>query len=294
MDFKVGFIGLGNMGSPMAKNILKESASLQVWDISEKQCQDFVTEGVTVARNVAEMAEQSDIIFLSLPGPKEVKEIVTGENGLVTFGKPNQYIIDLSTIDPSTSKEMALFAKNKGITYIDIPISGGVPRAAEGTLSLMVGGTEEEVEGILPYLQAMSSNIYYIGQRGGGSAIKLINNFMGSSQMFITAEAILMADHLNIPFETFYDVISTSNGSNRILTAKMPKIKNNDIEPGFTVDLTLKDLELVIQLCKDKGIANFSATLVQQWFRIAQLRGYGKKDISSIINLVREVEPVKK
>ena len=252
---------------------------------------ELAQKGAAIAGSVGDLAQHTDIIFLSLPGPAEVKEIVAGPDGLLTHSKPGQYIIDFSTVDPLLSQQMAEAANLKSVTYIDIPVSGGGVGAAKGTLSLMIGGTETELAdaGLLPYLEVVGNVFHYIGKRGGGSAIKIINNYMSFSAQVINGEAILMADHLGIPLDVFYDVVSSSSGNNAILGAKMNKVKNDDLEPGFVIDLVLKDLELARQLCQDCSISNFTLNMGIQFYRMAQHLGYGKKDSSSVIKVIREL-----
>lgn len=293
MDYKAGFIGLGNMGAPMAENVLKKFGSLVVYNRSQTRCRELEEKGATIAANVGALAEQTDVIFLSLPGPAEVNEIVAGPDGLLANSRPGQYIIDYSTVAPLTSRQMAEAAAAKDVTYIDIPVSGGGVGAAKGALSLMVGATREEITnaGLMPYLEAVGNVFHFIGKRGGGSAVKIINNYMSFTAQVINGEAILMADHLGIPLDTFYDVVLSSSGANEVLKAKMGKVKNNDLEPGFVIDLVLKDLELARQLCQDCSIANFTLNTGIQFYRMAQQLGYGKKDSSSVIKVIREIQP---
>lgn len=295
MAYKTGFIGLGNMGAPMAENTLKKFGSLVVYNRSQTRCKELAEKGATIAASAGALADQTDVIFLSLPGPVEVTEIVAGSAGLLAHSKPGQYIIDYSTVAPLTSQQMAAAAEEKGVTYIDIPVSGGGVGAAKGALSLMIGATQEEITeaGLMPYLEAVGNVFHFIGKRGGGSAIKIINNYMSFTAQVINGEAILMADHLGIPLDAFYDVVLSSSGANAILKAKKEKVQNNDLEPGFVIDLVLKDLELARQLCQDCGIANFTLNTGIQFYRLTQQLGYGKKDSSSVIKVIREMEPAR-
>jgi 3-hydroxyisobutyrate dehydrogenase len=157
----------------------------------------------------------------------------------------------------------------------------------------MIGATKQEIAhaGLMPSLEAVGNVLHFIGKRGGGSAIKIINNFLAFTAQVMNGEAILMADHLGIPLEAFYDVVQSSSGANAILGAKMAKVKAGDLGPGFVIDLVLKDLELARQLCQDSGIANFTLNTGIQFYRMAQQLGYGKNDSSSVIKMIRELEP---
>ncbi len=293
MAYAYGFIGLGNMGAPMAANLLRTFGELVVHNRSQAACLVLKEQGAQVASCVRDLAQQADVICLALPGPAEVADIVAGPDGLIPSGRSGQYILDFSTISPAQSRELAQLAADKGITYIDIPVSGGGVGAAKGTLSLMLGATRKEIEdaGLLPCLEALGKTFHYIGSRGGGSAIKIINNYLSFTAQIMNGEAILMADHLGIPLETFYDVVTSSSGNNMILGAKKDKVLNNDLSPGFVVDLVLKDLELARQLCQDSGIANFTLNTGIQFYRMAQQLGYGKSDSSSVIRMIRDMEP---
>ncbi|MGN0478964.1 MAG: NAD(P)-dependent oxidoreductase [Hominenteromicrobium sp.] len=291
MERTIGFIGLGHMGGPMAENMQAKFGNLVVFNRSQTKCRELEQKDARIAHSPAETAQLADVIFLCLPGPKEVEAIVAGENGLLANSRPGQIIVDFSTVAPSTSVKMAEAAAEKSVTYLDIPVSGGGAGAAKGTLSLMIGASEAEVDGLglLPYLETVGSKFHYIGKRGGGSAIKVINNYMSFTAQVINGEALLMADQLGIPVETFYEVVMSSSGSNMILGAKMNKVKTGDFSPSFTVDLVLKDLELARQLCQDCGIPNFTLNTGIQFYRAAQLSGRGGQDSSSVIDMIRSV-----
>lgn len=289
MAMRLGFIGLGNMGGPMADNMLTKFGNLTVFNRSQTKCRELEARGARIAASPAELAQLSDVVFLCLPGPKEVTAIAAGENGLFENSRPGQIFVDFSTVAPSTSMEMDRLAREKNVVYIDVPVSGGGAGAAKGALSLMIGASEAEIAdlGLLPYLEAVGNKFHYTGKRGGGSAVKVINNYMAFTAQVINGEALLMADHLGIPVDTFYEVVTSSSGNNMILNAKMQKVKTGDLAPGFTVDLVLKDLELARQLCQDSRIPNFTLNTGIQFYRAAQLAGYGSKDSSSVIQIIR-------
>lgn len=288
--YTVGFIGLGNMGRPIAVNVLKDCKKLLVCDHHVENMEFLRSKGAVIEENPAHIAGQADVIFLSLPAPKQVREAVLGNDGLLSQGHEGQYIVDLSTVDVTTSQELAQAAQEKGIRYLDAPVSGGVRNAEAGTLTVMLGAEKAEIGPILPLIQAVGKTLHFMGHRGGGSAIKIINNFMGFTIQIVNAEALLMADHAEIAFDTFFDVVSSSSGGNTCLRAKKDKIKMDDIEASFTVNLVIKDLELAVQMCRDCGISNFTLSLALQWYRMAQYNGYAQKDSSSVVRLIRNLE----
>lgn len=291
MKQTLGFIGLGNMGVPMAGNLLKEFGNLTVYNRSQGPCKKLEEQGAMVASGVQELAARADVVFLSLPGPLQVEQVVAGAGGLLANGRAGQCIVDFSTVSPKLGQDLAKAAEEKGIFYVDVPVSGGPAGAAKGGLTLMIGATAQEIleKGLLPYLETVGNVLHYTGKRGGGSAIKIINNYMAFAAQIINGEAILMADHMGISLETFYAVTTSSSGNNAILTGKRGKVETGDTSPGFALDLVVKDLELARQLCEDCKIPNFSLNLGLQFYRMAQQMGYGAMDSSSVIKMIREL-----
>ena len=290
---KLGFIGLGNMGFPMAENLLKKEGNLLVNNRTMARCLPLTEKGAEAVSTQEEIAERADLIFLSLPGPAQVEEVVTR---LAAAGHAGQKIVDFSTVSPKLNREMAALAEEKGIVYIDVPVSGGPAGAANGKLSLMIGASEEEFTrlGLKEYTDTVGDKYFFMGERGNGNAIKLINNYMAFAAQAINAEALAMADALGISTDAFYDVTTKSSGNNMILNAKMVKVKTGDYKPGFALDLVVKDLELARQLCQDSSIPNFTLNTALQLYRVAQAKGCGREDSSAVIRVVREIEGTQK
>ena len=292
----VGFIGLGTMGFPMAKNILKKSGALVATDLMDAPKAEMKKLGAKIAADNTEAAKECDILFLSLPTVKAVEAVVLGENGLLDNGKPGQYIVDTSTIGYKLSRQIGEAAEKKGIHYVDCPISGGAGRAADGDLSIICGASRDEMKeaGIAELLDMIGSDVHYTGKRGGGVALKIINNMLSKSILFADAEAILMAEHMGISFDDLYEVIQSSSSQNEILRIKKEHIKNHEYDPTgksySPITMSLKDLGLARELGDELGISNFNCNNVIQWYRIGLQRGYEKKDSSSIVELLRELE----
>lgn len=296
MSVKVGFIGLGTMGLPMAKNILKEHGQLLISDLVEKQKEEMRGLGAEVAADNAQVSEECDVIFLSLPTVKVVEHVV---NELIVTGRAGQYIIDTSTIGFKLSIELGKKAAEKGIQYVDTPISGGAGRAAEGDLSIITGASEEEMEKaeIKPLYEAIGREVHYTGNRGGGVALKIINNMLSKSILYAVGEAILLAEHMEIPFDTLYDVIQSSSSQNEMFRIKKEHIRDHEYGPAnksySPITMSLKDLKLARELSDELGIANFSCNNVIQWYEMGMQRGYEEMDSSSLVELIRELQPVK-
>ena len=295
----VGFIGLGTMGLPMAKNILKKNGALVAADLMDAPKEEMKGLGAEIAADNADAAGKCDILFLSLPTVKAVEMVMLGKGGLLEAGKEGMYIVDTSTIGYKMSKEICEAAEEKGIHYVDCPISGGAGKASDGTLSIICGGTLEELKeaGVADLLDMIGNNVHYTGTRGGGVALKIINNMLSKSILFADGEAILMAEHMGIPFETLYNVIQSSSSQNEILRIKSEHIQNHEYDPTgksySPITMSLKDLGLARELGDELGISNFNCNNVIQWYRIGMQRGYEKKDSSSIVELLRELEPPK-
>ena len=286
MEKMVGFLGLGNIGSHMAEHLIKKPGRYIVYNRTSAKCEPFAAMGAAVAATVRDIAEQSDVLFLSLPGPAQVeKEAET----LLASGRTGQVILDTSTVSPKLNKELAAAFREKGITYLDMPISGGIAGAIQGTLSLLIGATEEEFDslGLREYTDRIGDKYFFMNQRGGGNAIKLINNFMAFTTQVINAEAIAMADAMGISLDDFFKVTTRSTGNNHLLSTKMDKIKSGNYRPDFTTDLVVKDLELARQLCQDYQVPNFSLNNAVQFYRLAQAKGHGADDSSSVVAVIR-------
>ena len=287
---RVGFIGLGNMGYPMAENMLATFGNLTVYNRSQKKAEILQMKGAKIAHSPMEVADSSHVISLSLPWPAEVEEIVAGPAWILSSGRTGIKIIDTSTISPITSEKMYRLCKEQGIYYVDCPVSGGPAGAADSSLSVMIGATEEKIteQGLEPFLRVIGNTFHYIGKIGGGSSVKIINNYIAFTTQVVNGEALLMADTLGIPTELFYQVTTSSSGSNKILNAKKKKVLTGDLKPGFALDLVVKDLELARQLCQDMKVPNFTLNTGLQFYREAQRKGHGKDDSCSVIRVIRE------
>ncbi len=287
MERRVGFIGLGNMGYHMAEHLMNKPERLIVYNRTASKCDAFVEGGASMAKSLKEMAEMADVMFISMPGPPQVDEVA---KALFEHGRAGQIILDTSTVSPMQNINWAKKFEEKDMIYIDMPISGGVAGATRATLSMLVGAAEDEFYqlGLREYTDLIGDKYFYMKQRGGGSAIKLINNFMAFTTQVINAEAIAMADALGISLDDFFKVTTRSTGNNHLLSTKMDKIKSGIFRPDFTTDLVVKDLELARQLCQDYKVPNFSLNNAVQFYRLAQGKGHGKEDSSSVVSVIRK------
>ena len=248
---KIGFIGLGNMGLPMAMNLLKSGHSVTGFDLAEDQVKILTDAGGKSTNDINQAIQTSDVVVTMLPSGKIVKSIYLGDKGIIKNAPENLLLIDSSTIDVETAREVSLEAINKNLRIVDAPVSGGVGGAQAGTLTFMVGGEKESFDSAKEFLDIMGGNIIYAGLSGNGQAAKICNNMLLGISMIGTAEAFNLAENLGLDAQTFFDISSTASGQCWSMTSYCPvpgpvpsSPANNDYKPGFSAALMLKDLRL--------------------------------------------------
>lgn len=290
---KIGFVGLGAMGRPMASNILKAGYSLTVCDVVAAAVEDMKARGAKAANGPKEVALNSDVVLISLPNSSIVEEVVSDKEGLLTGSHQGQILIDLSSVTPSHTKKMASLAAAQGVDYLDAPVSGGVSGADAGTLTIMVGGEKTALDRCQEVLQVIGKKIYHVGPVGSGDVIKLVNNLLLGVNMVAVAEAMTLGVKAGIDPQVLFEIISSSSGRSYALEAKVPNfVLKGKFDPGFTVNLQYKDLEMAVQTAKELGIPLVMANFAQQVYETARAKGLGKKDISAVITLNEELAGV--
>lgn len=283
---KLGFIGLGRMGKPMAENLLKAGYQVTVYNRSQGAVDELVSKGAQRAGSPAEVGRDADIVILCLPKPNDVEQIVTGPNGVLEGLQKGGVIVDCSTIDPMTSRKMAEVSAEKGVTFIDAPISGGPPGAQAGTLTIMVGGDKDTFEQIKPILEAMGKNIFYTGPSGNGSVTKMINQLLVGTTTAALAEAFVLGTKAGMNPQLLYDVLSTGFADSRMLRRHVPDfyLKRN-WEPGFSIDMLLKDMTLAAGLGDQNNVSTPMLDRAIERFKEAQAADLGSSDMSGVIKL---------
>jgi len=287
---KIAFIGLGNMGNPMCRNLLKHGHSLKVYDVVPDLVKKLEKEGCEVAASASECARAVDVVITMLPSSPHVRSVYLGEYGVLKGAKPGTPLIDSSTIDPLTSREVAMDAKARGCPMIDAPVSGGVGGAEAGTLTFMVGGESHDYEAAKPILQAMGKNIVHCGGIGNGQVAKICNNMMLAVEMIATAEGMTLAAKLGMDPKTFAAIVNTSSGrcwSSDTYNPYPGVLENVPASRGYTggfgADLMLKDLTLVTDAAKSAKQPVLLGALAQQVYQKHSNDGNGAKDFSSVI-----------
>lgn len=283
---KIGFIGVGAMGKPMTTNLLRAGYDLTVYDINQEAVQELVALGARAAASPAQLAQGKDVVITMLPNAKIVATTMEGPEGVFAGAAPGTIIIDMSSVAPGDTKNMAAKAEKLGLSYLDAPVSGGVAGAAKGTLTIMVGGPAETVNRVKEILEVLGQKIYHVGPVGSGDAVKVVNNLLLGINMAAVAEALVLGVKCGLDPEVLFEIISASSGSSYALQAKVPNfVLKGNFEPGFAVDLQYKDLELAVQTGKELQVPLYLTNGAQQIYEAARAAGLGRKDISAVIRL---------
>ncbi|QKM65013.1 3-hydroxyisobutyrate dehydrogenase [Polynucleobacter tropicus] len=289
---KIGFIGLGNMGLPMAINLLKAGHEVTGFDLVQGQIEAFAKAGGKVAKSANATADGADVVISMLPASRHVEGLYLGANGLLTNANPKTLLIDCSTISPKVAQAVAAEAKAKGFAMVDAPVSGGTAGAQAGTLTFMVGGENSVVECIRPILEKMGKNIFHAGGSGAGQTVKVCNNMLLGIQMLGTSEALRLGIANGMDPKVLSDIMSKSSGRNWALELynPCPGVMENvpsskDYAGGFGVDLMLKDMGLAIENAQDLGASVPLGELSRQLYESHSKAGNGQLDFSSVFNL---------
>jgi len=282
---KVGFIGLGIMGLPMAKNLIKNGYSLVVHNRSRKPVEELAALGAEPALSSREVAEMTDVVITMLPDSPDVKEVILGRNGVIEGIRPGMVVIDMSTISPKVSVEIANTLAARGVDMLDAPVSGGQKGAIEGTLSIMVGGKKDVFERCLPIFKAMGRVVVHVGGNGAGEIVKLCNQVICALNIVSMCEGIALCKRTGVDVGKMIEVVSGGLGASNIISNLAPKILSGDMEPGFKLRLQQKDLRLALQLAEELKAPLPATGLVNQIFRIAEAKGLGEKGTQALIRV---------
>ena len=283
---KVGFIGVGNMGGPMCRNIIRNTNhQVTVFDLNPAAIAACVTLGAAAGTSTAELAATSDVIFTSLPMPRHVEDVALGEHGIAASARPGSVLIDLSTNSPATAKRVHDGMTAKGIAMLEAPVSGGVPRATDGTIVIMVGGDPAVFEAQLPLLKSFSKEVIHVGEIGMGSVAKLCNNMLAFCNAAAASEALMLGALAGIDLHKLYDVICNASGNSDAFRGLGRKAFARDFKPGFALDLAHKDLRLALEMQDELGLPGMIAPQVMNLMRLARAKGWGVDDSSSVLRV---------
>jgi 2-hydroxy-3-oxopropionate reductase len=280
---KIGFIGLGIMGKPMAGHLIKNGYETYLYDLNKEAVNELVALGGNACVSNKEVAERCDVIFTMLPAGKHVNQVLFSDEGLAKNGKPNTLIVDMSSISPEESKSFANGLQKYNMSFIDAPVSGGEPMAIEGKLSIMAGGKEEDYNKVLPLFKSMGSNVVHVGDVGTGSATKLVNQIIVSINLAALSEASVFASKSGIDLNKMYEAIHGGLAGSAVMDAKMPKIIERDFEPGGRIEINYKDLGNVQSSANAIGVPLPVTNLVKEIFSSEIANGNATMDHSYII-----------
>lgn len=282
---KVGYIGLGLMGKPMAKNILKAGFPLVVHNRSRAKVNELVSEGAIGAATPAEVASQVDIVFTNLPDSPDVEQVVLGDQGIKQGGKPGLIFVDNSTIKPAVSRSIAASLSEKGILALDAPVSGGDIGAINGTLTIMVGGSKIALEKVMPVLEAIGKKITHIGDSGSGQIAKAANQIMVAAQMVALGELLIFAQKAGADPEKVVEAIRGGAAQCWTLDVKPSRLFSGNRQPGFKASMQAKDLNIVIETAREYGIPLPSCAIDQQLYQSMLQNNMGDLDNSAILSI---------
>lgn len=279
---RVGFIGTGNIGNPMARNLLKAGHTMVVHDLRERAAANLLELGAEWGSDPAAVASRVEVLFTSLPGPAEVEHVLTAAAGILAGARRGLVYFDLSTNAPSVARRLAAVAAEHGVTYLDAPVSGGVSGAEQATLAVMVGGDRGAFDAHRPLLEAIGANVFHLGEVGAGCTAKLVNNLIALTTGHIINEALVAGVKAGIDAATLYEVMRVSSASRFV--AGVPRLLERRFDdPTFTLALGAKDVGLAVALGREHGVPMPVAAAAEQAMLTAVAAGYGDKASSATL-----------
>jgi 3-hydroxyisobutyrate dehydrogenase len=289
MTTSVGFIGLGNMGNPMALNVRKNGFPMTVFDIEPKVMQNLIEAGARGAASAREVAQSADVLITSLPGSPEVEAAYLAPGGLVDSAKSGAILVDLSSVLPATPRKIEARAREKELQFLEAPVSGGVTGARAATLAIMVGGDAAALERVRDVLKCIGPNITHIGPAGAGNTIKAINNMMSNVNAIAMMEGLAVGLKAGLDLKTMADVITKSSGNSNALARVERALIPRNFEPGFKVALMNKDLETFNSIAKELHVPVSFSNVAQRYQQTALAAGLGEKDTSVVFTLIERL-----
>ena len=289
---KIGFIGLGIMGKPMSLNLLKAGYQLVVMDVFEPAVAELVAAGAEAAPTPRAVAELSDIIITMLPNSPQVKQVVLGEQGVIEGARPGAVVIDMSSIAPLVSREVAGKLAANGVEMLDAPVSGGQPKAIEGTLSVMVGGSQEVFDRCYPIMKAMAGSVVRTGDIGAGNITKLANQVIVALNIAAMAEALVLATKAGVEPELVFQAIRGGLAGSTVLEAKAPLVLDRKFNPGFRINLHIKDLATALDTSHELGVPLPLTASVMEMLQALKVDGQGDADHCSLVRYYEKMAQV--
>jgi len=286
---KVGFIGLGLMGKPMSKNLLKAGFAVTVYSRTRQKIEDMSSIGAKLSSSPKEAAMEAEVVVLMVPDSRDVEEVVLGKNGVIEGIKPGSIVIDMGTISPQVEVRMAEELKKRNVDYLDAPVTGGDVGAAKATLTIMVGGRQDVYEKCLPIFKAMGTNIFHMGPTGSGQKTKIVNQIIVSLNLLATAEGLMFAKSAGLDPGKVIEAISDGAAASYQLTNFGPKMLKHDFEPGFKIAHLQKDLRIALTLADTVKLPMLGTSMVNQLLHTLNQSGNGDKGTPMIVHALEKL-----
>ena len=292
MIMKVGFIGLGIMGKPMAKNIIKAGFDVVVSTHKKAVIDELVSCGAKGVITGREVAEECDVIITMLPNSPNVRDVVLGYNGILDGARAGTTIIDMSSIDPVESRKIGEELGKKNINFLDAPVSGGEPKAIDGTLSVMVGGKRELFDQYKPLLETMAASVVYVGELGSGNVAKLANQIVVACNIAAVSEALSFAKKAGTDPELVYQAIRGGLAGSTVMDAKTPMMISRDFKPGFRIELHIKDLNNALNAAHAISAPVPLTGLLMEMMQVLKTDGFQQEDHSALVKFYEKISNV--
>jgi 2-hydroxy-3-oxopropionate reductase len=289
---KIGFIGLGIMGKPMAKNLIKAGYSLTVYDVNPGPVKELVAAGAAQGSSSSDVAAKSEVVITMLPNSPDVKKAVLGERGVLEGAKPGTILVDMSSIAPLVSQEVEAEVRKKGVEMLDAPVSGGEPKAIDGTLSIMVGGKQEVFDRVVDILKVMGASAVRVGDIGSGNTTKLANQIIVALNIAAMSEAMVLATKAGVDPEKVFEAIRGGLAGSTVLNAKVPLALDGNFKPGFRIELHIKDMANALDTAHELGVPVPLASSVMEIMQALRVDGKGGDDHGGIIQFYEKLAKV--
>lgn len=290
---KIGFIGLGIMGKPMSKNLLKAGYKLVVYDIVQEAVKEVVAAGAEAGTSPKDVASKTDIVITMLPNSPHVKTVILGKDGVIEGIQKGKIVVDMSSIAPAVSQEVGKALAEKGVEFLDAPVSGGEPKAIDGTLAIMVGGKESVFNKVKDILLKMGSSAVLCGDVGAGNVTKLANQIIVALNIAAMSEAYVLATKAGVDPAKVFDAIKGGLAGSTVLNAKSPMVLEGNYKPGFRIELHIKDLQNALDTAHDIGTPIPLTSVVMEIFQAMKVEGKAKEDHCGIIQFYEKLAGVK-
>ena len=289
MAEKIGFIGLGIMGRPMAKNLIEAGHELVLYTRTKAKAEELTGDGATIAGSPRKVAESADVVITMLPDSPDVEAVVAGEDGVLEGIQEGALIVDMSTISPVVARKLAEKAREGGASMLDAPVSGGDVGAKDGTLSIMVGGSEEDFGRARPLFEVMGKTVTHVGEAGAGQVVKACNQIVVGLTIEAVSEALVLGSKAGVEPSKILDVLSGGLAGNKVMEVKRAKFLEHAFDPGFRVELHHKDLGIALAAGREYGVALPVTAIVDQMLEALRAKGRGDRDHSAILTFIEDL-----